>query len=252
MFKWLVTTIIICSISVVSHANVFHDSNLNWKTIETEHYYLHFHDGEESIVRKFLPVANHIHNQVTDFLQWVPKDKTHVVFTDEFDLSNGFATVFPRTNTHIFLSSPDDINSLEDNDGWLELVFRHEYLHIVHLDKARGAPLTVRKILGRHPFYIPTTFPNAYQPNWYIEGLATYYETDNERGIGRGQSSYYNMLMRMELLGGLKKVRQINQPIGTWPAGAIPYLYGVNHYQFIQEKYGETKIQALVDRKSVV
>ncbi len=247
MFKWLVTTIIICSISVVSHANVFHDSNLNWKTIETEHYYLHFHDGEESIVRKFLPVANHIHNQVTDFLQWVPKDKTHVVFTDEFDLSNGFATVFPRTNTHIFLSSPDDINSLEDNDGWLELVFRHEYLHIVHLDKARGAPLTVRKILGRHPFYIPTTFPNAYQPNWYIEGLATYYETDNERGIGRGQSSYYNMLMRMELLGGLKKVRQINQPIGTWPAGAIPYLYGVNHYQFIQEKYGETKIQALVE-----
>ena len=250
MTKWIFTTIIIWSISFVTHANVFHDSNLHWQTIETKHFYLHFHDDEESIVRQFLPTANNIHDQVTGFLKWVPKDKTHVVFSDEFDLSNGFATVFPRTNTQIFLSSPDDINALEDHNGWLELVFRHEYLHIVHLDKARGAPLLIRKIFGRHASFIPTTFPNAFQPNWYIEGLATYYETDNKQGIGRGQSSYYNMMMRMELLGGLKTIRQINQPIGTWPAGTIPYLYGVHHYQFIKEKYSESKIQALVEGMS--
>ena len=250
MIKTIFTTLIIYFVSLVGHvayANLFHDSNLDWKTIETERFYLHFHDGEEKIVRDFIPKANNIHSQVTNFLEWEPKNKTHVVFTDEIDISNGFATVFPRNNTHIFLSAPDDINSLEDHNGWLELVFRHEYLHIVHLDKARDAPLNVRKVVGRHPFFFPVPFPNAYQPNWYIEGLATYYETDHEQGIGRGQSSYFDMLMRMELIGGLKKVRQINQPMGTWPSGTIPYLYGVNYYQFIQEKYGEPKIQALVE-----
>ena len=247
MIKWIFTAVIIWSIPFFANANLFHDSNLNWKTIETKYYYLHYHDEEEAIVRNFIPKANLIHKQVTGFLNWEPKEKTHVVFTDEFDLSNGFASVTPRSNTHIFLSAPDDINTLEDHNGWLELVFRHEYLHIVHLDKARGAPLTIRKIFGRHPSFIPTTFPNAFQPNWYIEGLATYYETDQKQGIGRGQSSYYNMMMRMELLGGLKKVSQINQPIGTWPSGTIPYLYGVNHYQFIKEKYGEPAIQKLVE-----
>lgn len=247
MIKWIFTAVIFWSISFLANANLFHDSNLNWKTIETEHYYLHFYEGEEEIVRDFIPKANLIHKQVTDFLSWVPQEKTHVVFTDEFDISNGFASVTPRNNTHIFLSAPDDINALEDHNGWMELVFRHEYLHIVHLDKAKGAALTVRKILGRHPSFFPTAFPNAFQPNWYIEGLATYYETDNKQGIGRGQSSYFNMMMRMELQGGLKEIREINQPIGSWPSGAIPYLYGVHHYQFIKEKYGEPSIKALVD-----
>ncbi len=247
MIKWLITTLILWSFASLIHANLFHDSNLDWETIETEHFYLHFHDGEEQLVRDFLPTANSVHKDVTEFLSWTPVDKTHVVFTDEFDLSNGFATVFPRNNTHIFLAAPDDIFSLEDHNGWLELVFRHEYLHIVHLDKGRGAPLGVRKVLGRHPFLFPVAFPNAFQPNWYIEGLATYYETDHELGIGRGQSSYFDMLMRMEMIGGLKGIRQINQPIGTWPSGSIPYLYGVHHHQFIQEKYGEKKIKSLVE-----
>lgn len=247
MIKWIFTAVIISSISFATHANLFHDSNLEWKTIETEHYYLHFYDDEEAIVRNFIPKANLIHKQVTSFLNWTPQNKTHVVFTDEYDLSNGFASVTPRTNTHIFLSAPDDINSLEDHNGWLELVFRHEYLHIVHLDKARGAPLTVRKILGRHPSFIPTTFPNAFQPNWYIEGLATYFETNKEQGIGRGQSSYFNMMMRMESLNGIKSLNQINQPLGTWPSGTVPYLYGVHHYQFIKEKYGESAIKALIE-----
>jgi len=235
------------SVALISHANIFHDSNLTWQTIETEHFYLHFHDGEEELVRDFLPTANRVQKDVTQFLNWTPEEKTHVVFTDEFDLSNGFATVFPRNNTHIYLASPDDVASLEDHNGWLELVFRHEYLHIVHLDKARGVPLGVRKVLGRHPFFFPVVFPNAFQPIWYIEGLATYYETDNELGIGRGQSSYFNMMMRMEMEGGIKPLRQINQRIGTWPSSSIPYLYGVHHFQFIKEKYGEKKIITLVE-----
>ena len=41
------------------------------------------------------------------------------------------------------------------------------------------------------------------QPDWLIEGLAVYHETDRARGIGRGQSSYFDMLMRMEVARGV-------------------------------------------------
>lgn len=247
MGKWLFTALFVWSISSFVSANVYHDSNLDWETIETRHFYLHFHDGAEPIVRDFVPIANSIHDEVTSYLQWVPKDKTHVVFTDEFDLSNGWATVFPRNNTHIFLAAPDELNSLEDHNGWLELVFRHEYIHIVHLDKARGAPEFIRKIFGREGLFIPTVFPNAFQPAWFIEGIATYGETDHKRGIGRGQSTYYDMLMRAEVMGGIKELRRINQPVGSWPAGTIRYLYGVNYHNFIRDKYGDKKIRAMIE-----
>ena len=247
MTKWLLSILAVWSLTTAVNANLYHDSNLDWETIETRHFYIHFHDGAEQVARDFIPIANKVHDEVTGYLSWVPEDKVHIVLTDEFDLSNGYATVFPRNNTHIFLSAPDELNSLEDHNGWLELVFLHEYIHIVHLDKASGAPLFLRKIFGREGLFFPTVFPNAYQPAWFIEGIATYGETDRKLGIGRGQSTYYDMLMRGEVMGGLKELRRINQPIGSWPAGTTRYLYGVHYHNFIRDRFGDSKIKAMVE-----
>ena len=63
-----------------------------------------------------------------------------MVLTDEYDLTNGYTRVFPYNSVLLFISAPDDVNSLEEYDDWLALVFRHEFLHVVHLDKAAGAP----------------------------------------------------------------------------------------------------------------
>ncbi len=247
MRHWLLPILCLWAITTTTGANINHDSNLDWYTIQTDHYRFHFHDSEEHIVQAFWPQAERMFEEITRQLNWVPADRIDVVFTDEFDVSNGFARVFPRTNMNIFVSAPDSINSLEDHHGWLELVFRHELLHVIHLDKARGAPLVIRKIFGRQPLVFPPAFPNAMQPLWYIEGLATYVETDIEQGVGRGQSTYYDMLMRMEVMGGVKPLRQVNQPIGTWPAGTIRYLYGVHYHNFIRDRYGDEKIWQLVE-----
>jgi len=123
MTKWLLSILAVWSLTTAVNANLYHDSNLDWETIETRHFYIHFHDGAEQVARDFIPIANKVHDEVTGYLSWVPEDKVHIVLTDEFDLSNGYATVFPRNNTHIFLSAPDELNSLEDHNGWLELVF---------------------------------------------------------------------------------------------------------------------------------
>ena len=239
--------------SISARAAVIHDYTLDWFTIESKHFRCHYHTGGEQLARKSLTIAEQVHNELSLMMDWEPADKTDIILTDEFDISNGYATPFPTNRTGIFLSGPDSVNSIEDNSDWLETVIKHEYLHILHLDKATGAASVMRNIFGRAAYIFPffTAFPNAYQPSWLVEGLATYVETDKQRGVGRGQSSYFNMLMRMEAKDGFKTLRHVNVPLVTeWPMNTTRYLYGVHFFQFMEEKYGKQKITELVDSYS--
>lgn len=242
MLRKLVPIVLFWAFTSASHAGVYHDPDLTWQTIESTHFRIHYHNGEAALAQRFWPKAETIYNDTVAFLSWKPRDKIDVVLTDEFDVSNGYTRVFPYNSVILFISAPDETNSLEEYDDWIALVFRHEFLHVVHLDKAAGAPLTLRHVFGRYPLL----FPNAYQPRWIIEGLATYAETDTEKSVGRGQSAYFDMLMRMESLSGFKPIRRVNQPIGSWPAGTTPYLYGVYFFEFIRDTYGEKAVKQLV------
>ena len=73
----------------------------------------------------------------------------------------------------------------------------------------------------------------------------------DERGIGRGQSTFYSNMMRMEVASGIKPVSQVNLPITTWPAGASRYLYGVYFFNFLEETYGRESVDRLVDEYSI-
>ncbi len=233
-----------------SNAAVSHSAMYQWYTIESAHFRIHYHTGEQQIAKQVANIAERVHGKLSLWIQWQPEDKTDLVVTDESDGANGFATPFPANRSQLYISSPDSIASLEDYDNWLETLITHEYLHILHLDKATKIATTWRSVFGRSPFFLFNTFPAASLPGWGIEGLATYAETDESRGIGRGQSSYFNMLMRLEVDNGVKPVHQINQPISSWPLGTTSYLYGVNYYQFIRQQYGAIKVNALIDHFS--
>ncbi|MBF0470327.1 MAG: PD40 domain-containing protein [Gammaproteobacteria bacterium] len=227
-------------------AAIFHGSDWEWQSRESHHFRIHYHQGEEAIAVQALTIAEKVHRRLSPYLEWEPEGKTEVVLSDEFDQSNGYSTPIPYNTMTLFLSPPDEINSLEDHNGWLEMLTLHEYLHILHLDKRAGFPALLQNILGR----MELLFPNAFQPSWVHEGLATYIETDPLQGVGRGQSSFYEMMMRMEVLAGLKPVQQVNQPLRSWPMGATPYLYGVYFFQFIADRFGEEVIPKLVSSYS--
>ena len=234
--------VLLWAICGIAGAGVFHDPALKWRTIETDHFRIHYHNGEAALAQSFWPKAEAVYQDTCAYLNWYPLAKTEVVLTDEFDQSNGYTMVFPYNSVNLFVAAPDDINSLEDYNDWLALVFRHEFLHVVHLDKVRGAPRAFQHVFGRNPLL----FPNAYQPRWVIEGLATFAETDTQKGVGRGQSAYFKMLMRTESMSGFKPIRRVNQPIYSWPAGDTPYLYGVFFFEFVQDHYGEQAIKKMV------
>ncbi len=223
-------------------AGIAHDPRLTWKSLRSAHFVVHFHDAEEPLARTTIAIAERVHARLTREFNWVPDAPTTVVLTDGVDLSNGYAQAFPANRMTLYVSPPDDINGLEEHNGWLETVITHEYTHILHLDRAAGAPRFLRHIFGRN-FLL---FPNTFQPSWLIEGLATYTETDAAHGHGRGQSAYFDMLMRVEARNGIKPIAQVNQPIATWPAGATPYLYGVQFHNYIAARHGAEKIPQLV------
>lgn len=230
----------------VARAAVSYDPALTWRTLNTAHFRVHFHDGEEVLARRTAAIAEDVHRRLAPRIGWTPDEAVDIVLTDRVDVTNGAASVFPYDQIVIFVTPPDEVEGLEDHGGWLETVLTHEYTHILHLDRADGAPAVLRRVLGRNVWL----FPNALEPRWLIEGLATWIESDRARGIGRDESSYFDMLMRMEVARGIKPLRQVNQPIVTWPGGHTPYLYGVAFYDFVAHDYGDPKIRQWIDRYS--
>ncbi|MDX8381753.1 MAG: hypothetical protein R8M14_06535 [Ghiorsea sp.] len=227
-------------------AGLHHDSQLTWETQESAHFRVHFRNDEQTVADKVLGISESVYQRLTPIFNWHPLDKTDIVLSDEVDLSNGFAGPVPANRMTLFVNHPNHVNSLEDHAGWFELLISHEFVHILQLDKAKGSPNGGRNVFGRFPLL----FPNLYQPAWMLEGMATYFETDKDKGIGRGQSAYFEMMMRMEVAHGIKPLRQVNQPLVTWPIGNSRYLYGVYFYQFIAFTYGEETLMKLVESYS--
>ncbi|MHB8454252.1 MAG: TolB family protein [Acidiferrobacterales bacterium] len=238
--------IVLLGFSSWAHAAVSFDSSLTWRTLHSRHFSVHYHDGEEALALKAITIAEQVHARLSPFFGWTPDRPTDIVLSDRVDLANGYTTVSPYDSITLYVTPPDEPDGLEDNGGWLDMLISHEYTHVLHGDKATGAVLVLRHVFGRH--YL--LFPDTLQPSWLIEGLATYMETDTARGVGRGQSTFFDMLMRVEVANGLKPLHQINQPVTIWPAGMVPYLYGVKFYQFVAQKWGADRIQDLVDNYS--
>ncbi len=230
----------------IVHAASLLDPALTWQTLHTPHFAIHFHDGEEDLARRLAGIAEPVHRSLTERLRWQPMERTDIVLLDRMDLTNGWATPFPGNHITLLTIPPADVATLEDYDDWLTLVFTHEYTHTLHLDKARGAPKGLRKVFGR----MPLLFPNLFQPNWITEGLATHIETDRAHGVGRGQSSLFRAMMRLEWQDGIKPLAQVNAGTTEWPRGATAYLYGVYFYNFLAARYGEERIAQWSDEYS--
>ncbi len=234
------------SVGVTSpvYSALSHDAALTWQTLHSPNFRIHFHDGLADQAHNVAEIAEDVHRRLTPYFSWQPKLATDIVLMDEVDFANGFATPLPSNRIVLWLAPPEE--GLGDYGPWLESLIIHEYVHTLHLDKTLGSPAFLQGVFGRHPLL----FPGIFQPAWLIEGLATLLETDVSRGIGRGQSSYFDMLMRVEALKGLKPVNQINQPIVSWPAGVVNYLYGVEFYKYLLRHFDETRIKALINEYS--
>ena len=145
-----------------------------------------------------------------------PTSRIDLVVSDAADYSNGVTTVFPSNRITVYLTPPSTTNSIGVYDDWLRLVITHELVHVFHLDRADGLWRVLQKLFGR----APALFPNAYQPGWVAEGIATYYES-RFTAAGRMRGSYQTQLLRATARDGSwpssSDAVRVNP---TWPAGS--------------------------------
>lgn len=250
LFKQSLFLLLVIAFAPVSLAHLPPDFSLaapkplkNWKTLETEHFRINFQEEHLAFAQRMAAIAENVYDKTTAWMDWHPADITEIIINDSFDGSNGGASPLPYNRFFIFMNAPVQ-GELIDNSPWMELVFTHEFIHILHLDQASRFPKTLRGIFGRAFF----TFPQIFSPKWITEGLAVYGETDHQAGFGRGQSAIYHGMMRAEVLQGIRSLTEVSYHgyQGTdWPLGQV-YLYGYYFMEFIVDKFGKEKLNQYI------
>jgi hypothetical protein len=222
----------------------FVDPSLDWRTLETPAFSIHFAAQHRRQAQLVAGVAEAIYRRLSGVLRWRAESRIHLVLLDSADFANGVASPVPFNYSAIFLSPPDDGDLLQNRE-WLELVLTHELFHVVHLDKAHDEPYSLRGVFGRLAFL----FPNALAPRWMVEGLAVYAESDPDRGYGRLGQSQFEGMMRAEAARGLRSLREVNAGGRGFPLNR-DYLYGAYFFAFLAERYGAEVAGDFIERYS--
>jgi len=227
--------------SVRSDAASKYDPALRFRTLTTRHFYIHFHQGEERLARRLAAIAEDVHADLAMRLNASVAGRTHVVLADQSDVANGFSRTFPYNAIEIVAGPPETLNPLRNTDDWLRLVFIHEYTHVLHFDRSGFLAAGLRKLFGRAPI----VFPNAVQPLWQVEGLATYQESQ-PTGRGRLAAGDFGSLLAVPRRAGrFEPLDRVNGGLVPWPGGYAPYVYGGFFYRYLAEQYGEATIAQL-------
>jgi len=256
--KEMKRSIIYLSVIFLIHATfsgaAVKDTSYRFSTIETEHFSIHFHQGLDDLAQKAALIAEEIHGPLTRQFNWTPREKTQVVLIDDTDFTNGFATVLPYNTIYIQTVPPSIDMTIGEYEDWLRMLIIHEYSHILTMDTARGYSDVMRKIFGKPlPPYDPFSFlfflaaapPNVFLPSWWHEGMATWGETEFTPA-GRGRSTFYEMILRMAVEEkNIPTIDQINGDVPYWPAGSMPYIFGLRLQKYIADRYGKEALAKL-------
>ncbi len=219
---------------------------LKWFSIETEHFFVHFHDGTERTARLVAKIAEEIYEPVTSLYDYKQDKKFHFIIRDHDDYSNGAA--FYYDNKIEIWATPMDFE-LRGTHNWLRNVVTHEFTHMISLQSAM-------KITQRIPaFYfqgigyeeerrvdvlrggpnVIVSYPIAMMvaPAWFAEGVAQYqvpglgYDTwDTHRDMILRTATLDNRLLTYNEMGVFGKNSLDNEKVYNHGFAFVSYLVG--------------------------
>jgi len=234
--------------SFAQYANDNHPE-LDWFTFETEHFFVHFHNGAERTAKLTGKIAEEIYEPVTELYQYQPDVKVHFILRDHDDYSNGGA-YFYDNKIEIWATAMDF--ELRGSHNWLRNVLTHEFIHMIQIGSAR-------KITQRVPaFYFQwigyederrtdvlrggpnkiSSYPVAMtiMPSWFAEGVSQYqlpgldYDTwDSHRDMILRTAIMDEKLLTYSEMGGFGKNSLGNEK---------SYNHGYAFVGYIADKYG--------------
>ena len=212
--------------------------NEDWRQLTTEHFVITYPEGLLDLGTRAATSAERAYALLADRFVDPPGGRIQLLLADHVDLANGFATPAPYNQVTIYVRPPMDGGAVSYFDDWLDMVIVHELVHTFHLDMTGFAGKVIRTIFGRVPGTWPV-FPSGSAPTWFLEGLATYFESALT-GAGRVKGTWQEMVLRTAALeGGLDRLDQASGDSPVWPAGNRAYVYGARYFDHIAATYGE-------------
>lgn len=254
----LIIIIFLCfglQISLKSQIVEYNHPELKWLSIETEHFFVHFHPGAERTAKVVAKISEDIHKPLCTFYKYEPDTKVHWIIRDHEDYSNG-VTYYYDNKIEIW-ATPMDFE-LRGTHNWLRNVITHEYTHMINLGAARKLMRQIPAIYFQMIDYevekrpdVLFGFPNkiisyplamTVVPMWLAEGTAQYqlpilnYENwDTHRDMILRTAVVQDYLLTMNQMGVFEK-----NGVGS----EMVYDHGYSLVHFIANKYG---VQALSD-----
>jgi Tol biopolymer transport system component len=234
----------------------YYHPELQWHTIETKHFFVHFHDGEERTAQVVARVAEDIYGPVTSLYHHEPDQKVNFVIKDYDDFSNGGAYFFDN-KIEIWASALDF--DLRGSHNWLRNVVTHEFTHVVQIQTSmkfgRHVPAIYLQWLGYqaerrtdvlygYPNVIVSYPISGYDlPSWLAEGIAQF----NRKELHYDSwDSHRDMILRMYALDGNMLTWNEMSVFGKTSLGnESSYNAGFAFVHYIAERYGDDKLEKI-------
>ncbi len=208
------------------------DPRFDWETLTTPHFEVHYHQGMYRYAQKTARAAELSYQRLVPLLEHLPSGRTQIVVQDDTDFANGNASPVLYNLIHAYAAPPDSRSTLGDFDDNVYELISHEYTHILHLDTVLGLPQGINDVFGK------LWITNGIQPIWFIEGIATFAESEVS-GAGRMRSSQEDMMVRAEVLSGtLPPIDTLSNVPLQWPRGFGQYTVGSRFLDWIRDQYG--------------
>lgn len=240
---------------VLAQVEGYNHPELEWYTIETDHFFVHFHKGSERTARVVAKIAEDVWPVITSLYLYEP-DRIHFIIRDHDDYSNGAAYYF---DNKIEIWAPSMDFEFRGTHNWLRNVVTHEFTHIVSLQASmrfsRRVPAIYFQAIGyedeRRPDVIrgyPNTivsYPLAGTviPVWFAEGVAQY----QFPGLGYDTwDSHRDMLLRTAVLE--EKLLDLEQ-MGVFGKNSLgnerAYNQGYALVSYIGNQYGAESVRRI-------
>ena len=227
----------------------FTHPELKWSTIETPHFYVHFHNGAEHTGKLTAKIAEEIYAPITSLYGYQPDGKIHFIIKDYDDFSNG-AAYYLDNKIEIWASALDF--ELRGTHNWLRNVITHEFTHMISLGASRkitrhipafylqniGYEKEKREdvLLGYPNRIISYAIPFTTVPPWFAEGVAQYQLPELQYDLW---DSHRDMMLRTAVVEGKMLTYSEMNSFGKNSIGSERvYNQGYSFSGYIVEHYG--------------
>lgn len=226
-----------------------HHPELEWETVETQHFIFHYHPGTEWSLSMAMEVAESIYPHVTGLYQWEPREKTQIIIQDTDDYANGGAYYFD--NKILIWASPLEFD-LRGNHQWMWNVLTHEFSHIVSLGASMKYPISIpmfyvqaldrekpikENVILEYPKGIASLpVANSVVPMWWAEGVAQY---QYESATHDSWDSHRDMILRDAALNNrIMSWNDVSHFGHSGIGNEVVYNTGYAFASYLAERYG--------------